>query len=187
MMQRSIGPSHKWLAITPVLLALGCGTKPVSVPRVGVRINELSSSNHTYQDEIGETDDWIELYNPDIEEASLAGYFISDSHNRRFKVQLTEAAVVPGQGLLLLWADEQVSQGGLHLSFKLSSEGDGVCLSNPEGYTLDCIEFDAVPPYDAGTEGTSLARFPDGTGSFQWCSISSPEELNGSRCVQPAK
>jgi hypothetical protein len=32
----------------------------------------------------------------------------------------------------------------------------------------------------AGELWTSLSRFPDGTGSFGWCSPSTPEELNGS-------
>ena len=187
MLQLSLGHSNLCFAITPIILALACGTNPVATPSVSVRINEVSSSNHDYMDEIGDTDDWIELYNPNAEAVDLTGYFLSDSHSKRFKVELTEAAVVPGNGLLFLWADGEPSQGPLHVNFKLSSVRDGVCLSNPEGYTLDCVEFGAVPPYTAGTEDTSLARFPDGFGRFEWCNISSPEELNGTACSQPAQ
>jgi hypothetical protein len=149
---------------------------------VNVRINELSSSNHYYQDEAGDTDDWLELYNVNEGPANLSGYYISDSGNKRFKTMLTDEAVVPGHGLLLLWADQQPTQGDLHLDFKLSSSGDGVWLSDLDGYVVDHVEFNAVPPNDAGTEDTSLARFPDGTGSFQWCSQDSPEKLNGTHC-----
>jgi len=186
MLQRRFGSAHLWLAIAMAMLAFGCGTNPVPHPAINVRVNELSSSNHDYQDAVGGTDDWIELYNLNEDDANLAGYFISDSRGRRFKVELSDAAVVPGHGVLLLWADAEPLQGQQHLDFKLSSDGDGVCFSNPQGYAVDCIEFSAIPPYDAGTESTSLGRFPDGAGIFQWCNTSSPDEINGSQCAQPA-
>jgi len=182
MRQRRIGMTRLGFAFAPLVLTLACGTDTEPASKVEVRINELSSSNHDYQDANGDTDDWIELINLRSEPVDLAGYFIADTANNRFKVELTAGVVVPGNGLLLLWADGEPNQGPAHVAFQLGSTGDGVCLSNPNGYVIDCVEFSAIPPNDAGTEDTSLARFPDGTGNFQWCTRSSPEERNGTRC-----
>jgi len=183
MIERGIGTVRVWSTLATLMLNVACGTNPVGTPNVDVRINELSSSNHDYQDENGDTDDWIELYNTSDESVDLAGYHVSDSANNRLKAVIADGLTIAGHGVLLLWADEQPAQGSNHLSLKLSSDGDGACLSDTAGYVLDCIEFSSIPKNDAGSEDTSLARFPDGTGSFKWCSQSSPEELNGERCL----
>jgi hypothetical protein len=172
----------KLLVLPAVMLAFACGTDPVAGPAIKVRINELSSSNQVYQDTAGDKDDWIELFNLDSEPASLKGYYISDDVDTRLIQILPAEAVVPGHGVLLLWADQQPAQGPLHMNFKLSAGGEGVWLSNTQGYLVDSIEFGTIPPNDAGTELTSFGRFPDGTGKFQWCSVSSPEKVNGDHC-----
>jgi hypothetical protein len=95
-----------------------------------------------------------------------------------------EGAIVPARGVLLLWADTQPNQSNVrapHLSFQLSSTGEGVWLSNPSGYVVDSVEFSGLLPNSGNW--TSLARFPDGTGVFTWCSQASPEELNGAACA----
>lgn len=173
------------LIAAPLLLIWGCGNDPVESHPTPIRINELNPDNPVYQDMVGDTDDWIELYNSSNDAFSLAGYYLSDSPNRRFKDKFVEGTVVPARGVLLVWADGEVEQSSSrspHMSFKLSSQGEGVWLSNQEGYVVDYVDFGDVPPNDAGTEWTSLERFPDGTGSFQWCSESTPDELNGSAC-----
>jgi hypothetical protein len=140
---------------------------------------------------VGDTDDWIELYNTGDTDFDLGGYYISDDVDKRFvkddvSLVLAAGVVVPKKGVLLLWADGQPAQGTLkapHLSFKLSADGEGVWLSNPAGYLVDSIEFGKIPPKVAETERGSLARFPDGTGPFQWCSHYSPEKVNGDHCT----
>ncbi len=181
MVQRTMVTMRLCLALTPMMLTLACGKEPTPVSHASVRINELSSSNHNYQDETGDTDDWIELMNLGDTAIDLTGYYIADTANNRLKFEIGSGNTIEPGGLLLLWADGQKEQGSNHLTFKFSSEGDGACVSNPQGYVLDCIRFSAIPSNDAG-EDASLARFPDGTGAFQWCSQSSPEELNGARC-----
>jgi hypothetical protein len=181
MFQRTMETTRLCLALAPLVLTFACGTEPAPASHTSVRINELCSSNHNYQDETGDTDDWIELINLGDAAIDLAGYYISDTANNRLKVQIgTGNTLAPG-GILLLWADSQQQQGANHLAFKFSSSGDGACVSNPQGYVLDCIRFSAIPLNDAG-EDASLARFPDGIGAFQWCSQSSPEEPNGTSC-----
>jgi hypothetical protein len=171
------------IALSLTWPVFACGTDRAVTSTVLVRINELSPSNHVHPDEYGEPDDWIELYNLNQAPAVLDGYYLSDDIDARYKQKLSREAEVPGHGVLVLWADEQPSQGPLHLNFKLSSQGEGLWLSNPEGYVLDSVEFQAFPPNDAGVDETSLGRYPDGTGPFQWCSVFSPGIPNGDECA----
>lgn len=175
------------LSILPLLCVVaGCGDEPAQRVATPIRINELASSNDVYQDLIGDTDDWIELYNDSDDDFSLEGYYISDEADERFKSVLAPGVVVPARGVLLLWADAQPRQSNErapHLAFQLSSQGDGVWLSNADGFVVDSVEFSALPSSLAGELWSSLGRFPDGTGSFGWCSSSTPEELNGAACA----
>lgn len=185
MMKPTSAPSPYPLLVVFALAVVGCGEGPVVRNATPVRINEVNSANSVYQDMVGDTDDWIELYNGTDAEFYLEGYYLSDSINKRFKDQFVPGTVIPAHGVLLVWADAQTNQSSArapHMSFKLSSDGEGVWFSNPQGYLVDSVEFGDIPSNDAGTEWTSLSRFPDGTGAFRWCSESTPEELNGDTC-----
>ena len=182
-----------FLATSLGVLSVGCGHNPIDRTRSAVRINELSSRNGVYQDIFGNTGDWIELHNVSDEDFDLGGCYISDSANKRFKYQFSETQgdagattyVVPARGVLLVFADAQPLESSPiepHLSFKLSGGGEGVWLSDPAGYVIDSVQFSQVPPNNAGTRWTSLARFPDGTGEFEWCSEGTPGKLNGDSC-----
>lgn len=173
-----------WFGLALVLA--GCGDEAVGSGRTPIRINEVMSKNQVYQDLVGDTDDWIELYNDSDQAFDLGGCYISDSPNHRFKAQLEAGVMVPARGVLLVWADGQPLQSSVrspHLSFQLSSSGEGVWLSNAQGYLVDTISFGLTPPNREGTEWTSLARFPDGSGEVRWCSEATPEHLNGASCA----
>jgi hypothetical protein len=185
VMKHAAAPILYPLLVVFALAVVGCGEEPVARNATSIRINEVNPANGVYQDMVGDTDDWIELYNGTDAEFNLEGYYLSDSVKKRFKDQFVAGTVVPAHGVLLVWADAQTNQSSSrspHMSFKLSSEGEGVWFSNPEGYLVDSVEFGDMPPNDAGTEWTSLSRLPDGTGAFRWCSMSTPDELNGDAC-----
>ncbi len=61
---------------------------------------------------------------------------------------------------LILWADEDSSQGPLHLNFKLSAAGEQLMLLDAAGALVDEVTFGAQDP------DLSLSRIPNGTGSF---------------------
>jgi hypothetical protein len=109
-------------------------------------INELLASNATgITDPNGEFDDWIELYNPNGTAIDLAGWYISDNLGQLTKYQFpiggTEA-IVPANGWLLIWADNQTAQGDLHTNFALSASGESVVLTGPDGVSIvDQITF----------------------------------------------
>jgi hypothetical protein len=177
-------------AVWPLLL--GCGTKSLNSSQSPVRINEVASTNNTYEDRAGDADDWIELYNTSDTEFDLGGYYVSDDVDSRFakdggtvSLALESGVILPANGVLVLWADKQPGQStraAPHLSFALSAQGEGVWLSNPSGYVVDYVEFGMAPTVAPGSASPSFARFPDGTGSFKWCSVPTPEARNGTQC-----
>jgi hypothetical protein len=63
-------------------------------------------------------------------------------------------------GYLIVWADNDTSQGALHANFKLSLLGDEIILSNANGTIIDSVSF--------GLQMTDIStgRSPNGTGSF---------------------
>lgn len=180
------------LMVTLGMLPIGCGNEPLQRSRSALRINELAPKNGVYQDLFGNTGPWIELYNLSDTDFDLGGYYISNSAKKRFKFQFPavdagDVYKVPANGVLLLFADDSPLESSAlepHLSFTLHhKKGNGVWLSNPDGYVVDSVECSWLPPNDAGTSWTSFARFPDGTGEFQWCTAGSPGQLNGDQCT----
>ena len=69
-------------------------------------INEIMSSNSTtIYDEYGNTPDWIELYNNDLE-IDLSGYGLSDDINDPFKWVFPSIAMQPESFLLIFVSGE---------------------------------------------------------------------------------
>jgi hypothetical protein len=127
-----------------------------------VVVNEIMASNRqTLADPQGEYDDWIELYN----EASLAvdvgGCFLTDDLSVPTKWQIPTtnpaATTIAGHGYLLIWADGQVTDAGLHAGFRLSAKGEQVGLFAADGVTL-------IDGFSFGPQQTdvSYGRVPDG-------------------------
>jgi len=150
-------------------------TKTISAPSVsrhisppahtylmtGVVINEFMASNDsTVADTAGEYDDWIELYNNSDQGIDLSGYYLSDKADNLLKWRLDTTITLAPDAYLIIWADENGSQGPFHANFKLSALGEVIYLSDSSGMLLDSVIF--------GPQITdqSMARHPNGTGSF---------------------
>jgi hypothetical protein len=133
-------------------------------------INELLASNNIFEDEFGEKDDWIEIYNPNAFSVDVAGMYISDKSDNPTKYQFptgNDSTIIPANGYILIWADEQSSQGPLHTNFKLSNDGEYVSLTDSDGTTLiDEITFGAQ------TQNISFGRQTDG--GLPWVNFETP-------------
>ena len=93
-----------------------------------LRITEVLAVNDGVNtDASGEYDDWFEIYNNDDQSVDLGGMYVSTDLNRSRRFELPDVQLAPGN-YLLLWADDDLSQGILHTDFKLSSEGEAVAL-----------------------------------------------------------
>ncbi|MBL7802281.1 MAG: CotH kinase family protein [Saprospiraceae bacterium] len=124
-------------------------------------INELLASNETTAtDEAGEFDDWIELYNNGTAAVDISGWIITDNPANLDKWDFPTGTVIQPGDYLILWADEDSSQGPLHANFKLSASGEELILLDASGAVVDQVTF-GVQDVDM-----SLSRIPNGTGSF---------------------
>jgi hypothetical protein len=131
-----------------------------SVP-VKIAINEFMASNAgIIKDENGDADDWIELFNLTNEDIDMTGYSITDKADNPAKFVFAEGTVIPANGYMIVWADENKSQGPLHANFKLSASGEQILLFDKNQILLDSVTFGQQ------IENKSAARIPNGTG--QW-------------------
>ncbi len=128
-----------------------------------VVINELLPKNSQYgSDQDGEFDDWIELYNLSDENIDVSGFYLTDSKKDLTKWKFPEGTVIEKNGFLIVWADGDSLQAGLHTNYKLSAGGENVVLLSPERQMIDLVE------YPETLLEQSYARIPNGTGDFKW-------------------
>ena len=129
-------------------------------------INEFMANNdNCIPDEYGEYDDWIELYNKGNKPIDIRGLFITDNFNNPLKYQIPynmEPVTIDPGDFLLLWADNDDSQGPLHLNFKLDNSGEEIAIYQNDGY--DIIEIDRIKFKDQ-SKLFSYGRIYDGVGS----------------------
>ena len=101
-------------------------------PAVGsLLINEVLASNDSLLFDLnGEDDDWIELVNTTNTPIDLAGFYLSDNPLNLMAWVFPAGTSIPANGYLLVWADKDTLQQGLHANFKISADGEYVYLSN---------------------------------------------------------
>ena len=154
----------KWLASVVVLstFLLSASTLSASV----VVINEVMAANYTVNaDAQGEYDDWIELHNSGATPVDLSGMFLTDDLDEPTAWPIPAGTVLGAGGYLLIWADNDVTDTGLHASFELDATGEQVALFDVDGVTLlDAVEFGDQSP------DVSFGRDPDG--ADDWMTLS---------------
>lgn len=137
--------------------------EPVVEETPKILINELLPKNTQYgSDQDGEFDDWIEIYNPADVDQDISGYYLSDSKKEVTKWKFPDGTVINKMGYLIVWADGDTTQTGLHTNFKLSADGENVVLLTPEQDLINLLE------YPATFKEQSWARKPNATGEFEW-------------------
>ncbi len=126
-----------------------------------VVINEFMATNTgIVKDEYGETEDWIELHNLTDQAVDLTGFSISDSKDNLTKYTFPEGVSIAARGYLIVWADEDGTQGKFHANFKLSQAGEAIFLLDKNNTLIDSVTFGPQ------TTNKSAARRPNGTGNF---------------------
>lgn len=122
-------------------------------------INEFMASNDTIADQDGEYDDWIELYNNTDTEIVLNGYYLSDDGSKLTQWAFPDTSIT-AKGYLIVWADNDDHQDGLHTNFKLSASGEVIYLVHPDTTVVNEVIFGEQ------TTGLTTGRYPDGTSAF---------------------
>jgi hypothetical protein len=142
----------------------------VFLPAAPVVLNEYLAVNYTDAvDGAGEHEDWVEVYNAGSSPVDLAGHYFTDEVDNPTKWQVptgfpAETVLAPG-GFLLLWADEQTSEGWNHMTFRLSELGEHIALRSPDGYTV----LDSLHP---GPSWPDISRGRLTDGGEPWVSFS---------------
>ncbi len=142
--------------------------------RPPLTINELMALNtHTLEDEDGDHDDWIELYNAGPVDIDVGGMYLSDNIGSSTQFTIPAGTIIPAGGHLISWADGDGTGG--HLNFKLSGAGEYMGLFDSQaGYyaPIDAVYFDPQTP------DVSWGRFPDGCDEWHTMAIPTPGEPN---------
>lgn len=128
-----------------------------------VVINELMASNDEdsgIADAAGEYDDWIEIYNNTTETINLQGFFLSDDEEDLHKWAFPNGTQIAANDYLIIWADKDEEQAGLHTNFKLSKSGESLFLTHEDGTAVDAMQ------YTEQETNIALARMPNGIGDF---------------------
>ncbi|MEM6963902.1 MAG: CotH kinase family protein [Bacteroidota bacterium] len=140
-----------------------------------VFLNEIMPSNDLIQDEFGEADDWVEIYNGNNHPLFLGGLYLTDDSTDLQKWQITSTPALEPNGYGLVWADGTPEQGGLHADFKLKSSGEFLALVqevNGTLHILDSLTFPAV------ATDISYGRVVDGASDWVFFVAPSPRSSN---------
>src|SRR6185503_14687017 len=134
-------------------------------------------------------EDWFELYNPATNAVDIAGYYLTDSltngagvvtNKFKFLITTNMAHIIPPQGHLLVWADNETGQnlsGGvprpdMHVNFALSLSGEAIGLFAAEGTQIDRVTFGPQ------TNDISQGRCADGSVNIIFMAAPTPRTAN---------
>ncbi len=149
---------------------------PLSTRHARLFVNEVVADNETVlQDEAGEFEDYVEIYNDESFTVDLSGMYLSDYAGDPRAWAFPPGTTIPSKGFVLVWCDEDVGQGPLHTTFKLSKAGEGVWLFD------DDADFNQLLddfPFPALSDDEAFGRFPDGCGVAAVLNAPSPEATN---------
>lgn len=143
---------HEFYTITATYATLGAGV---------LVVNEIMAQNtSTVTDPNGDYSDWFELYNNSSNTISLDNLYATDTASNLLKWQFPSGLTIAPQSYLIVWADQDLTQSGVHADFKFSAGGESCILSYANGTVVDNVTF--------GTQTSDMgyARIPNGTGNF---------------------
>jgi hypothetical protein len=138
-------------------------------------INEFMSGNKSYmQDEYGEFDDWLEIFNPNEFPVNLKNYALTDNSSQPLKYTIDIALEIPAKGFALFWCDNQTGQGIYHTNFGLNNTtGEFIGLYNHISQQFeDSLSFSSVP------QNFSYGRESDGNPNWIYFDMPTPMASN---------
>ncbi|UTW68054.1 lamin tail domain-containing protein [bacterium SCSIO 12643] len=138
----------------------------------GIFVNEAMVDNQTaIADPQGDYDSWIEIYNSTSNPFDLTGHFFgNDDTIYRFE-RCIPSVVVPANGYLLLWADDEMQDGPEHLPMMLNNT-DYIGLVTKDAAIVDTLEWDSA------LADVSFGHDTDGSGTWVSFEESTPNATN---------
>ncbi len=140
-------------------------------------INEIMASNGiAYQDEDGDEEDWIEIYNYGEFPINLSGFSLSDDNDNLSKWVFPEFTL-ESRSYLVIWAsgkDKKDPNSPLHTNFNIDADGEELFLSNASGEIIESLETPEIPT------DYSYGKYPDGTGTWYFYKNTTQKNSNNS-------
>ena len=149
-----------FLAVVGLTLCLTAGAQSQDA----MRLNEyLVVNTDDFQDDFGQQNAWIELFNSSYGTVDIAGCFLSDDPANLKKYAIPGGDILtkikPRQHVLF-WADNQPYRGTFHVSFDLANAKE-IIFTKGDGKTI----IDRIPvKHDLG-ENVTYGRLEDGIGA----------------------
>lgn len=133
-----------------------------------MRINEyLVTNTSDFQDDFGQQNAWIELFNTSYGTVDIGGCYLSNDANNLKKYAIPRGDVLtkikPRQHTLF-WADNQPFRGSFHVNFTLA-ESDTIYFVSSDGRTV----IDKIFVKKDLPENVTFGRTEDGIGSNCGC------------------
>jgi len=122
-------------------------------------INEFSASNFdSHQDNYGEYEDWIELYNTSNSDVDLNGWYLTDKPNNPTKWQFPSSFIVSANSVAIIYCSglDEINGGVAHSNFKITQTkfNEVFVLSDASGSVVDSISV--VPAQKSHSRGRDV-------------------------------
>lgn len=145
-------------------------------------ISEFMANNDSViedPDEPGIYEDWIEIHNPNSSDIDMGGMYLTDELGNPTKWHIPDSVIVPANGYLLFWADNDEAQGPTHTNFKLDRLGEEIGLFDKDSSANAAVD---KLTFDEQTNNMSYGRI-SGCGTTDWKAYDVPtpgQENSGS-------
>ena len=155
----------------------GSSQKTVTVyigetPQIPVLNEFLASNSGGLRDEDGDSEDWIEIHNPNLFAIDVGGHLLVDSAN----VWIFPAgSVIAPDGYRIVFASSKNRvdpAGNLHTNFGVSADGEYLALKSPDGV----IATEYAPAFPAQRSNVSYGLASGTRGFFP---VPTPGTANG--------
>jgi hypothetical protein len=143
-----------------------------------LKINETVAKGSLLNTDLGNTSDWMEIYNSSASAFTMqaGAWFVTDNPNDQEKFELPQRTIAAGDFLVIFCDDSNRVSPQIHTNFGLSSAGESLFLyykNNGELQLADSMSFDPQT-----FDNMSNARKPDGSTNWVYPSDPTPGNSN---------
>ena len=162
------------ITITILLFAGGLTAQSI------LYINEFMADNdNIIADPQGDFDDWLEIWNGGGVTVDLSGFTLTDDLANPTKWSFPDTSL-SANAYLIVWADEDTGDPGLHANFRLSANGEEIGLFKDESGLISLIDSVVFGPQP---QDVAYARYPDGSSQWQFAVLATPGYSNNSTAL----
>ena len=129
-----------------------------------VWLNEIQPNNVTgLQDNAGDRDPWVEVYNSSGASVDLSGYYLSDDYGDLTKWAFPAGTTIAAGQFRVVWLDNETGEtsgANLHANFRASPANGSVVLTRASGSVTSVVDYLNYNPIN---NDRSYGAYPDGT------------------------